>query len=97
MSMSVKRHWRAVESQSKLDLDELVSSNFSHRGHPIADSHYVPIADWLAGFRLLYAGGFRGGREPRDICFASFSLCGVARIRARVRCEGIWDQYTGHH
>jgi hypothetical protein len=81
----------------QIDLDELVSPNLPHRRHPIADSHHVPTTDCLAGFRLLCARRFCGGGEPRDICFAPFPLCGVARVRARVRCEGVRDQYTRHH
>src|SRR5437764_2693437 len=77
--------------------NELVSPNLPHRGHSIADSHYVLTADCLAGFRLLRAGRFGGGGQPRDICFASFPLRGAARIRPRVRCEGVRDQYARHH
>src|SRR5207244_12827632 len=74
--------------------NELVSPNLPHRGHSIADSHYVLTADCLAGFRLLRAGRFGGGGQPRDICFASFPLRGAARIRPRIRCEGVRDQYA---
>src|SRR6266536_3184238 len=81
----------------QIDLNELVSPNFSHRGNSTADSHYVLTADCLAGFRLLRARRFRGGGQPRDICFASFPLRGAARIRARVCCEGVRDQYARHH
>src|SRR4029453_11651637 len=81
----------------KIDLDELVSPNFSNRGHSTADSHYVLTADRLVGFWLLRARRFRGGGEPRDICFASFSLRGAARVWARVCCEGVRDQYARHH
>ena len=78
----------------QINLDELVSADFSHRGHSIANSHYVLTADCLAGFRLLRAGRFRGSGRPRDICFASFPLRGAARIRPRIRCEGVRDQYA---
>src|SRR6266513_2917246 len=67
--------------------NELVSPNLPHRGHSIADSHYVLTADCLAGFRLLRAGRFGGGGQPGDICFASFPLRGAARIRPRIRCS----------
>src|SRR5437899_181066 len=83
--------------REQINVDELVSPDFSHRWHSIADSYYVPAADCLAGFRLLHARRFRGGGEPRDICFASVSLRGFTRIRARVRCEGLRDQYAGHY
>jgi len=76
------------------NLNELVSPNFPHRGHSITDSHYVLTADCLASFRLLRAGRFRGSGQPRDICFASFPLRGAARIRPRIRCEGVRDQYA---
>src|SRR5436189_1674411 len=79
------------------NLNELVSPNFPHRGHSITDSHYVLTADCLAGFRLLRARRFRSGGEPCHICSAPFSLRGVARIRARVRCEGVRDQYARYH
>src|SRR5207248_11237654 len=75
-------------------LDELVSPNSPHRAHSSTYSQYVLTADCLAGFRLLRAGPFRGRGRPRDICFASFPLRGAARIRPRIRCEGVRDQYA---
>src|ERR1044072_8750023 len=58
----------------QIDLNELVSPHFSHRWHPVADSHHFSAADWLAGIWLLLTRRFRRGAEPCDFCSAAFPV-----------------------